>query len=593
MAHPSPRSRGFKLLAGFAVAAAMLAALIGGAEGVLRLAGVGHPGAFAVKDTTRSGEPVWRENRWFTLAYFPEALVRRPVPFVLPRPKAPGTYRLFILGSSAAMGDPEPSFSVARLTEELLRRRIPEVRFEVVNAAITAVNSHVVREIAEDCAGLEPDAFFVYEGNNEVIGPYGPGTTLTPVLQHPSAIRWLTALNRLRLVQLAKRVGARRPSEDAWRGLAMFEQRTLPQTDPRLADVARSFDVNLRAIASSGHEAGATVWFSTVLVNARDFAPFRSVTPEFTTTGERDTWSTAQSEAQAALADDPARAAQLLRQSLALAPNHAQTAFLLGRALRSQGSIQEGDTWSLRAVDLDTLRFRTDARLNDTVRAASSGAGATLLDAAADALTSTEGPGDGLLYEHVHLNMAGTYLVARRLAAAVEQDLVRRGRASGPASRPDWVELAVLRRALAFSPYEQLLILEELINRHGKPPFLGRWGNEERLANLKLRAQAIRSALAAPGAREPVLGLYRRALVDRPGDAVLWRNLGMAAGYLGDDATALEALRRGLVLLPDDTDALAALLVVEQRLGLAGAAETRARLQALEPRHPGLMMPSQ
>src|SRR6185295_14104094 len=100
--------------------------------------------------TLPGGEKIWRENRWCTAPYFSEALVRRPQPVRLPEKKAPGAYRIFVLGSSAAMGDPEASFSISRLLEAMLHAAYPQQRFEVVNAAVTAINSHIVRGIAED-----------------------------------------------------------------------------------------------------------------------------------------------------------------------------------------------------------------------------------------------------------------------------------------------------------------------------------------------------------------------------------------------------------------------------------------------------------
>ena len=51
-----------------------------------------------------------------------------------------------------------------------------ELTFEVINAAVTSMNSHVARRIAKDCAAHDPDVFIIFMGNNEVVGPYGPPT---------------------------------------------------------------------------------------------------------------------------------------------------------------------------------------------------------------------------------------------------------------------------------------------------------------------------------------------------------------------------------------------------------------------------------
>jgi hypothetical protein len=211
-----PLSR--KLLYAALLSAATLALLLGGLELGLRVAGYGASPHFFRRVRTAGGETVWRENRDALAAFFPGTLARRPQPLRLPEKKAAGTRRIFILGSSAAMGDPEPSFSLARVLEVMLRQAYPQQRFEVVNAAVTAINSHLVRDIAADCAQLEPDLFIVYEGNNEVIGPFGPAGVLAPFLRSEAAIRFAVWLKGTRTGQLLSSLGARgRPAD--WGGM--------------------------------------------------------------------------------------------------------------------------------------------------------------------------------------------------------------------------------------------------------------------------------------------------------------------------------------------------------------------------------------
>src|SRR5208282_4653179 len=76
------------------------------------------------------------------------------------------------------------------------------------------------------------------------------------------------------------------------------------------------------------------------------------------------------------------------------------------------------------ACDRDMLRFRADSRINEIIRRAASHReqqGVRLVDAeAALALRSPHGlTGGEFLYEHVHLNFEGNYLVARTLAEQI------------------------------------------------------------------------------------------------------------------------------------------------------------------------------
>ena len=101
----------------------------------------------------------------------------------------PDTYRIFVLGESAAMGDPDPAYGFSRYLEVMLRERFPNTKFEVINTGIVAIDSHVILPIARELARYKPDLFIVYAGNNEVVGPYGPGTALTGSSLNLSAIR--------------------------------------------------------------------------------------------------------------------------------------------------------------------------------------------------------------------------------------------------------------------------------------------------------------------------------------------------------------------------------------------------------------------
>ncbi len=138
----------------------------------LRLGGYGYPTGFFLGP---DADGKWTTNERFGWRFFPQSLSRDPDPCTLSA-KPAGTVRIFVLGESAAMGVPDPAFNVGRILAAMLREQYPGVQFEVVDGAMTAINSHVVRQIAGDCAARQPDLFVVYMGNNEVVGPYGPGT---------------------------------------------------------------------------------------------------------------------------------------------------------------------------------------------------------------------------------------------------------------------------------------------------------------------------------------------------------------------------------------------------------------------------------
>ena len=194
------------------------------------------------------GVPAYCDNGRFTWRFFPPRIARAPWSFAFPREKAAGSYRIFLLGGSAAQGDPDPTYGVSRMLRVLLEARHPETRFEVINAGVAAINSHVVLPIARDLARREGDLFVVYLGNNEVVGPFGAGTVFSPLSSSLSAIRTSVFVRGTRIGQLATGVlSALRPSEapEQWRGLEMFLDKTIQADDPRMESVYGHFRENL------------------------------------------------------------------------------------------------------------------------------------------------------------------------------------------------------------------------------------------------------------------------------------------------------------------------------------------------------------
>ena len=187
----------FRLIAVVGVPLVLLCLL----ETGLRVVGYGYQPGVTVACKV-NGVPHRGDNLTFSRRFFPAMLAREFEPFVFPTRKPAGTYRVFVLGSSAAQGVPNHAFRFGRILEAMLQERFPDTRFEVITAAMAAINSHVVVEVAKDCARYEPDLFVIYMGNNEVVGPYGPGTVLTPALSNLHLIRLGIAARKTRIGQL-------------------------------------------------------------------------------------------------------------------------------------------------------------------------------------------------------------------------------------------------------------------------------------------------------------------------------------------------------------------------------------------------------
>ncbi|HET7536158.1 MAG TPA: tetratricopeptide repeat protein [Candidatus Didemnitutus sp.] len=588
----SPLSLSRRLLFSAIVIVGVPLLVLGGLELALRWAGYGYSPHFFRREKLANGETVWRENRWCTAPFFSAALARRPQPVRLPEKKAPGTYRIFVLGSSAAMGDPEASFSFARVLEAMLRTAYPERRFEVVNAAITAINSNLVRGIAEDCAKLEPDLFIVYEGHNEVIGPFGPVGVLAPFLRSDAAVRAAIWIKGTRTGQLLGNLARPKGAPADWGGMEMFLKQQVTADDPRLDAVRTHFRANLTAIVAAAHRAGAVTLLCTPLTNQRDFAPFLSVHRAGLTVADEEKLSD-----QFRAAEDATRAGNLAaaetayRAAQAIDDHYAEIPFRLGRLALQTGHDDEARTLLARALELDALRFRTDASLQQVIRevGADAGADVQLVDLAKQVATRSQHgvPGDEFLYEHVHLTFRGAYEVASELFQSVSTDLVRRRMVNTVAAAPFSVDEARVR--LGYSAYEQAMITQEMLSRFHKPPFTGQSDNPLRIKNWERRATLASELLARPDATPALAEAAKRAIELAPGDWILPRNAGAMLVSRGAPADALPLLQRAATWIDDDVDTLVALALAHRALGHQAEADaTLAKIRQLEPNHPAL-----
>jgi tetratricopeptide (TPR) repeat protein len=562
----------------------------------LLFAGFGKDSRYWRLVQSDDGERWYRENRECTHRFFPQKMIRRPQPMRIPEVKERNTVRIVILGSSAAMGDPEASFSIARVLQCLLTEAYPALRFEVVNAAITAINSHVVVRIAEDVARLQPDLLVVYEGNNEVIGPFGPTGVLVPFLNSRTVISIYLWFRGLRTVQWFNQLSdgfSDRNSgvSESWGGMAMFLQHSLDRDDPRLSRVEGHFRKNLQSIVKLGEAVGAGVLLCTVLTNEKDFAPFLSLAPPRPESS--DSWlKTVRSGDGAMQSGNWEDAIMKYRSAMEFYDQSASLHFRLGRALLAAGRIDDAAESFAEARDRDTLRFRTDSRLNEVIRSVGDDLGdrSELVDLSKDLATfCSQGIlGDELLYEHVHLNFQGTYLVAVRLLDAV-RDWISQEHMDGIAQPARVADYAEVRLRLGYTLYEQFLITHELLQRFRAPPFNQQEDAAIRLQLWSERWKTMEELLKNADQQERIFAHYRQALELNPEDWVLQRNFGMALVGLGRAEEAIPWLEKARAWISDDPDLLFALATAYDRTHRSiDGRSTWTALRGLEPRYPGL-----
>lgn len=511
----------------------------------LRIAGAGFSTSLLTPCTVK-GRPASCYNLFFATPYFPAGMVQTPRLYSIPATKPAGTYRIFVLGESAAMGDPDSAYGFSRYLEVMLREQFPSMKFEVVNTGSVAINSHVVLRIAEALADQKPDLFIIYSGNNEVVGPYGPGTMLTSVGMSMPAVRSSIFFRSTRIGQLVTKLGTKKRE---WHGMEMFLDQQVPANSPLLQQAYANYERNLRDTIAVAQNVGARVIVSTVATNLKDCAPFASMHGKNLKQDDLKKWSTLVQEGNDLDAENsPAEALKQYQAAAMIDDDYAELEFRMARDAWRLGDYKAAKEHFLHARDLDTLRFRADSKINEINRSVAGATGVELVDA--EKALSDAAPdgiiGTDLIYEHVHMTPEGNYVLARAIFGKIVPTLAQGTQTVEPLSGSE------CERLLALTGYDRWRLANEMFGRLQKEPFTSQLNHSEQLFHFASGAQ--------PPTENPndTVAQYQWAIARNPDDSILHLRFG---GFLFPYNRSAAAEQIGMarpwdgypVFLPDGT----------------------------------------
>ncbi len=507
-------------------------------EGILRLSWPG--GALPVF------EPVGIAGAQYIVAsprvarrYFAnEAMPPAPPVDMFAASKPANGFRVFVLGESTAAGFPyPPNGTFSRVLRDALHDALPSDSVEVVNLGIAATNSFTLVDLAADVIAQKPDAIVIYAGHNEYYGALGIGSTIS-VGSSPRLVRAYLALERFRTVMVLRNaIGGvtalvhRKAVVDST--AATFMESVARNQQIEVGSRAYNaglaqFGDNLSRLLRQFGDARVPVFIGSIASNERSQQPFVST------------------------ANAPARAT----------------------FDSAQRAIAGGDTVAARrlfaqARDLDVIRFRAPAALDDTIRAVASRSGAHYVPVAeAIRAASPAGvPGAELFLEHVHPNRHGYALIAQSFFQSIAEARFL-GRAAQPARVAPWVEY---ERRMALSPFDERIVHHTVQTVVTRWPFVSRnraldyRGTYQPVdfpdslallvsrggigwADAKLRLGAYEESRNQP---ELALGEYVGLLRDRPLAEPAYRLVGRTLFAMGKSADALPYLERSLALAPN------------------------------------------
>ena len=508
-------------------------------EMTLRLFHFGYPTTALIEYSTND-EKYLCENPAFAYRFFSKKLAREFVPLRFKADKADDVFRVFILGGSAARGTPDPAYSFGRILDVMLHLRYPDTQFEILSLAMPAINSHVVLEIAEECAEYDPDLFVVYLGNNEVIGPYGAGTVLTPIISNNLLLRLAIKLKTTKISQLMilglEKLSIQKSPYTKWKGMEMFLENQVQLNDPSLEITYKNFNDNLERLNQISQNNDIKVIYSTVVSNLKDCPPFNSVHRTDINLSDRQLWDELYASGSALEKDGEFNAAiTKYLEAAKIDSQYADLHFRLGRCYWHTGDFAKAGASYKRAMEYDANRFRADNRINNIIHhAARAKPGITFLS---DVLQEIEQksphgvPGNEFLLEHVHLNFKGNYQVARAILYQIEHifsDDLKDQRIDETVQLSD----SLCAAHLVYNKAEHHRILDLVLNKFIKqPPFTNQLYHVETIKYLEDALDSLQHIIRGQDSNHTI-NAYENAIRKRPAD--WWLHFKFAE-YLADN----------------------------------------------------------
>ncbi len=335
--------------------------------------------------------------------------------------------RIFVQGGSTAAGFPYGfGASPAGLLDQRLSSTFPHRTVEVINTAMSAINSYTLLDFVDEIIEGKPDAVLIYTGHNEYLGILGIGSNYTAANSHSANLIFLK-LKHFKVFQLIQNTYAQFVSDDSDASITIDNRQPLKNKRTMMAKVAKNksiekgsdiylkglkqFEDNLGIILAKYEKANIPVLISTIASNIKDQPPFSSVTSH-----SKDKQSLVNIFNDVRSGNDLLKHKQETSrlQAKAIKNNNAFIFYQLAKIHEKGGQQEKAKEYYLEAKENDLLRFRAPERMNDIIRNLAKKRGAILVDYQSNLTRSSPNEliGNNFMLEHLHPNLQGYFILA-------------------------------------------------------------------------------------------------------------------------------------------------------------------------------------
>lgn len=357
--------------------------------------------------------------------------------------KPANTFRVFVIGGSSAAGFPfTPGASFAKYIRKRLELVYPRTNIEVINTAMSAVNSYTLRDLLPGILEQKPDLILMYAGHNEYYGALGVGS-MESLGTSRGFVNLMLSLNDYRTVQLvrnflkwASTLFTEAPQKSGTLMARMARDQLIEyQSDTYLSGIEQ-FEGNLRDILELCKEEDVPIILGTLAANLKDQKPFIPGKNSAGETGE-----------------------EIYASALLEYENE---------------NYEKADSLFRLAKDLDALRFRAPEEINEVLHTLSEEFEAPLVPV--EDMLGFFSPGkiigDNFMTDHLHPTLKGYQLMGQAyFQMMISKELLPKGNAM-PISFQDQDELVL--RNFNFTSLDSTLARYRIIALKSDWPYVER-----------------------------------------------------------------------------------------------------------------------
>ncbi|MCK5086988.1 MAG: hypothetical protein KAQ90_05680, partial [Melioribacteraceae bacterium] len=194
--------------------------------------------------------------------------------------KKPNSFRVFIVGGSSAAGYPfSPNGSFAKYIRKRLELLYPDRTIEIINTAMSAINSYTLRDLFQGILEEQPDVILIYAGHNEYYGALGAGS-MESLGSSRSVVNFMLSLNKYKTTQLLRnfiKSSMKIFSGDEKASGTLMSRMAEDQLIELNSDVYNTgvdqFEGNLEDMFKMANESGVPIIISNLTSNLKDQKP--------------------------------------------------------------------------------------------------------------------------------------------------------------------------------------------------------------------------------------------------------------------------------------------------------------------------------